>query len=150
MNFSQERYARMVKRASPDSSLLKNCMAAFFTGGLICAVGQGMTELYQSFFNLSLQDARCATSITLVALSAILTGLSLYDNIARFAGAGTLVPITGFANAVVAPAIEFKSEGLVMGLGAKLFVIAGPVIVYGTAASVLYGLILYMVRAFSG
>ncbi len=143
MNLSQEQYARMVQQASPPSSLVKDCFFAFLVGGLICTIGQALTDSYQAFLGLSLQDARCFTSITLVALSAILTALSLYDNIARFAGAGTLVPITGFANAVVAPAIEFKSEGMVMGLGAKMFIIAGPVIVYGTACSILYGLVLY-------
>lgn len=143
MNLTQKQYARMVQQASPQSSLVKDCFFAFLVGGLICVIGQALTDSYQTFFGLSLSDARCFTSITLVALSAILTAFSLYDNIARFAGAGTLVPITGFANAVVAPAIEFKSEGLVMGLGAKMFVIAGPVIVYGTVCSILYGLVLY-------
>ncbi len=146
MNLSQEQYARMVQRVSPKSSLVKDCLCAFAVGGLICVIGQLLTDTYQLTWGLSLPDARCFTGITLVAISALLTALGLYDNIARLAGAGTLVPITGFANAVVAPAIEFKTEGLVMGLGAKMFIIAGPVIVYGTVAATLYGLILYAFR----
>ena len=110
-------------------------------GGLICALGQLILNGYTAL-GLSEQDAAAATSVSLVFLSAVLTGLSVYDDIAKFAGAGTLVPITGFANAVVSPAIEFKAEGFVTGMAAKMFLIAGPVIVYGTAASVIYGLIL--------
>lgn len=146
MELSQEQYARMVQQASPSSSFAKDCFFAFLTGGLICTIGQVLTNIYQFTLGLSLPDARCFTSITLVATAAILTVLSLYDNIAKFAGAGTLVPITGFANAIVAPAIEFKSEGLIMGLGAKMFVIAGPVIVFGTVSSILYGLLLYFTQ----
>ncbi len=149
MNISQNEYANMVDRASPKSKILKDCIGAFTVGGFICIVGQALTDTYQYALGMELKDARCLTSISLVFLSALFTALSWYDNIAKFAGAGTLVPITGFANAVVSPAIEFKSEGFVGGLGAKMFIIAGPVIVYGTAASVLYGLILCTVRTLS-
>ncbi len=148
MNITQKKYQKMVDKASPSSTSLKNCLNAFWVGGLICTIGQGLTDLYQYQLGMELKDARCFTSITLVLISAVLTSLSLYDNIAKFAGAGTLVPITGFANSVVAPAIEFKSEGFVTGLGAKMFIIAGPVIVYGTVSSMIYGLILCTVRTF--
>lgn len=141
MNISQKEYASMVSKASPKSSLLKDCLSAFAVGGLICTVGQALTEMYLAI-GLRLDDARCLTSVSLVFIAALLTMLSWYDNIAKFAGAGTLVPITGFANAVVSPAMEFKTEGLITGLGAKMFVIAGPVIVFGTVSSVIYGLIL--------
>ena len=132
----------MLCKASPASSSVKNCLLAFLSGGLICTSGQGLTDLYRYFAGAELKDARCMTSITLIAAAAILTAAGLYDNIAKHAGAGTLVPITGFANSVVSPAIEFKTEGLVTGLGAKMFVIAGPVIVFGAAASMIYGFIL--------
>lgn len=132
----------MVNRVLPKSTIFKDCVGAFAVGGFICTVGQALTDTFQYALGFEIKDARCLTSITLVFLSALFTALSWYDNIAKFAGAGTLVPITGFANAVVSPAIEFKSEGFVGGLGAKMFIIAGPVIVYGIVASVLYGIIL--------
>ena len=141
MNLSQQEYSFMVGKASPKSTVVKDCIGAFTAGGFICLVGQVLTDTYQYTLGMDLKDARCLTSISLVFLSALLTALSWYDNIAKWAGAGTLVPITGFANAVVSPAIEFKSEGYVSGLGAKMFLIAGPVIVYGTVASMLYGFI---------
>ena len=141
MNMSKKEYNRYVARLAQKSPLGKDLLRSFLVGGLICVIGQlilnGVTAL-----DLSEQDAAAATSVSLVFLSAVLTGLSVYDDIAKFAGAGTLVPITGFANAVVSPAIEFKAEGFVTGMAAKMFIIAGPVIVYGTVASVLYGLIL--------
>lgn len=118
---------------------------AFFIGGAICAIGQAVLNFYLSL-GLSTPFASTACSITLVALSALLTGLGVYDNIAKFGGGGTLVPITGFANAVVSPAMEYKSEGFVLGLGVKIFTIAGPVIVYGTLASVAYGIIYYIMN----
>ena len=123
------------------SPLGKDLLRSFLVGGLICVIGQLILNGFTAL-DLSEQDAAAATSVSLVFLSAVLTGLSVYDDIAKFAGAGTLVPITGFANAVVSPAIEFKAEGFVTGMAAKMFIIAGPVIVYGTVASVLYGLIL--------
>ena len=138
----------MVEKASPPSSSVRNCLLAFISGGLICMTGQGLTDLYRYVSGFELKDARCLTSITLIFAAAVLTAAGLFDNIAKHAGAGTLVPITGFANSVVSPAIEFKSEGFVTGLGAKMFVIAGPVIVYGTAASMLYGFILCIAASF--
>lgn len=141
MNMSKKEYNRYVARLSGMSPTGKNLLNAFWVGGLICALGQLILNGYTAL-GLSEQDAAAATSVSLVFLSAVLTGLSVYDDIAKFAGAGTLVPITGFANAVVSPAIEFKAEGFVTGMAAKMFLIAGPVIVYGTAASVIYGLIL--------
>ena len=134
----------MVKDASPNSKVAQNCMWAFFTGGSICLVGQILIEVYTTAMHFSLGDARQMASITLVGLSALLTAAGWYNRLARRAGAGTLVPITGFANAVVSPAIEFKAEGFVTGVASKMFIIAGPVIVYGTLASVVYGVILYV------
>ena len=128
----------MTSLASPDSKTALNCLKAFLVGGLICSLGQALTNLYL-LLNLSLTDARTLTSVSLVFLGGLLTSIGIYDNIAKHAGAGTLVPITGFANSIVAPAIEFKSEGFVLGLGAKMFVIAGPVLVYGITASVVFG-----------
>lgn len=141
MNMSKKEYNRYVARLAQKSPLGKDLLRSFLVGGLICAIGQLILNGFTAL-DLSEQDAAAATSVSLVFLSAVLTGLSVYDDIAKFAGAGTLVPITGFANAVVSPAIEFKAEGFVTGMAAKMFIIAGPVIVYGTAASVLYGLIL--------
>ena len=140
---TNEEYGKLVKDMSPKSPIVKDCFNAFWIGGLICAIGQVFLNFYTAR-GLNETDAGTATSITLVAISALLTGLSLYDNIAKYAGAGTLVPITGFANAISAPAIEFKTEGWVLGLGAKMFTIAGPVIVYGTVASVVYGFIYWI------
>ena len=141
MNMSKKEYNRYVARLAQKSPLGKDLLRSFLVGGLICVIGQLILNGFTAL-DLSEQDAAAATSVSLVFLSAVLTGLSVYDDIAKFAGAGTLVPITGFANAVVSPAIEFKAEGLVTGMAAKMFIIAGPVIVYGTVASVLYGLIL--------
>ena len=141
MNMSKKEYNRYVARLAQKSPLGKDLLRSFLVGGLICVIGQLILNGFTALA-LSEQDAAAATSVSLVFLSAVLTGLSVYDDIAKFAGAGTLVPITGFANAVVSPAIEFKAEGFVTGMAAKMFIIAGPVIVYGTVASVLYGLIL--------
>ena len=140
-------YGKLVKSMAPKSPLLKDCLNAFWIGGLICAVGQLLINGYTAL-GLEKTDASTAASMTLVALSALLTGLSLYDDIAKHAGAGTLVPITGFANSVAAPAVEFKTEGFVLGVGAKMFTIAGPVIVYGVSASVVYGLIYWITTLF--
>ena len=142
MNVSKQQYSTMVKKISPNSKSWIDIPKAFVIGGIICCIGQGLTDLYG---NAGFDDKTAAawTSVTLVFLSALLTGLGLYEKIAKHGGAGTLVPITGFANAVVSPAPEFKAEGFVLGVGAKIFAIAGPVILYGTAASVLYGLIYY-------
>ncbi len=144
---TEKEYDRLVKKLSPPSPIWKDCIWAFLVGGLICALGQFFMNRY-SDWGLNKTNAGTATSMTLVALSALLTGLSLYDNIAKYAGAGTLVPITGFANAIAAPAIEFKTEGFILGVGAKMFTIAGPVIVYGVSASVVYGLIFWITTLF--
>ena len=141
MNMTPKEYNRYVARLAKKSPLGKDLLNSFLIGGLICVVGQLILNGYTAL-ELSEQDAAAATSVSLVFLSAVLTTLSVYDDLAKIAGAGTLVPITGFANAVVSPAIEFKAEGFVTGMAAKMFIIAGPVIVYGTVASVLYGVIL--------
>ena len=141
MNMTPKEYNRYVARLAKKSPLGKDLLNSFLIGGLICVVGQLILNGYTAL-ELSEQDAAAATSVSLVFLSAVLTALSVYDDLAKIAGAGTLVPLTGFANAVVSPAIEFKAEGFVTGMAAKMFIIAGPVIVYGTVASVLYGVIL--------
>ena len=140
---TEKQYGELVKEMSPKSPMWRDCLNAFLIGGLICTLGQFFMNCYAKW-GLEKQDAGTAASMTLVALSALLTGLSVYDDIAKHAGAGTLVPITGFANSIAAPAVEFKTEGLVLGTAAKMFTIAGPVIVYGLAASVVYGLIYWL------
>lgn len=142
MKLTKEEYAEMLGSQSPPSNLLLDMVWAFVVGGLICTIGQAVSEFYKSR-GLDQTAVSAATAITLVFLGGLLTALHLYDKIAKKAGAGTLVPITGFSNAIVSPAMEFKSEGFVLGLGAKLFAIAGPVLVYGISASVIYGLILF-------
>jgi len=137
---TEKQYGQLVVELNPKSPILRDCVNAFWIGGLICALGQGFVNLYQ-FWGLEADAAALAGSLSLIVLSALLTGLSLYDNIAKHAGAGTLVPITGFANSISAPAVEFKTEGFILGVGSKIFTIAGPVIVYGLTASVVYGLI---------
>ena len=140
---TEKQYGALVARMAPKSPMWRDCLNAFWIGGLICVVGQIFMNCYGAW-GLEKQDAGTAASMTRVALSALLTGLSVYDDIAKHAGAGTLVPITGFANAIAAPAVEFKTEGFVLGVGAKMFTIAGPVIVYGLAASVVYGFIYWL------
>ena len=140
---TEKQYARLVQELATKSPLWKDCLKAFVIGGAICALGQGIMNVYL-WLGLDKENAGTAMSMTLVALSAALTGLSLYDDIAKHAGAGTLVPITGFANSIAAPAVEFQTEGFVLGVGAKMFTIAGPVIVYGVSASVVYGLIYWI------
>ena len=144
---TEKEYARLVKEMSPKSPIWRDCLNAFWIGGLICTLGQLIMNGYMAW-GIDKEAAGTAMSMTLVALSALLTGLSLYDDIAKHAGAGTLVPITGFANAVAAPALEFKTEGFILGVGAKMFTIAGPVIVYGVSASVVYGLIYWITTLF--
>ena len=144
---TQREYGKIVQDMAPKSPIVKDCINAFWIGGLICTIGQLIMNGY-SALGLDKTDAGTATSMSLVFLSALLTGLSLYDNIAKHAGAGTLVPITGFANSIAAPAIEFKTEGFILGVGAKMFTIAGPVIVYGVSASVVYGLIYWITTLF--
>ncbi|MBQ8389837.1 MAG: stage V sporulation protein AC [Oscillibacter sp.] len=140
---SPKEYQDYVKQKSPKSPIVKDTLFAFCIGGAICVLGQAIQNGWMSA-GLGKEDAGPATAITLVFISALLTGLNLYNKIARFGGAGTLVPITGFANSVVSPAIDFKSEGFVTGMAAKMFQIAGPVIVFGTLASFLYGVILML------
>ena len=137
---TEKEYQALAEEMAPKSPMGKDCFNAFWIGGLICTVGQVFLNFYKNL-GLDQDAAGTAMSMTLVAISALLTGLSLYDNIAKYAGAGTLVPITGFANSIAAPAVEFKTEGFILGVGAMMFTIAGPVIVYGLAASVVYGLI---------
>ena len=144
---TQKQYAKLVQQISPTSPVGKDCLMAFLVGGLICLLGQCCITLYTSL-GLPKEEAGTAASMSLVALSALLTGLSLYDDLANAAGAGTLVPITGFANAISAPAVEFKTEGFILGVGAKMFTIAGPVIVYGLSASVVYGLVYWLSTLF--
>lgn len=143
---NDKQYARLVKDKSPKSPIMKDCLFAFASGGLICALGQFLLNRYTGL-GLEKQDAAAWVSITLVGLSALLTGLSVYDDIAKYAGAGTLVPITGFSNAVAASAVEFQTEGFILGVGAKMFTIAGPVIVYGLSASAVYGVIYWLSTA---
>lgn len=142
---SNQEYNKYVENLSPKSKTWCNCLKAFAVGGLICTIGQVLLNFYGgNLVGLDKEMAGTATSVSLILLSAILTGFSVYDDIAKHAGAGTLVPITGFANAVVSPAMEFKSEGWILGVGAKMFIIAGPVIVYGILASVAYGLVYWI------
>ncbi len=140
---TEKEYTKIAADLAPKSPIWKDCFHAFWIGGLICLLGQLILNGYMAL-DLPKEDASTATSMTLVALSALLTGLSLYDDIAKHAGAGTLVPITGFANAIAAPAVEFQTEGFVLGVAAKMFTIAGPVIVYGLSAGVLYGVIYWL------
>lgn len=140
---TEKEYKKLVDELSPKSPIWKDCLNAFWIGGLICVLGQAILNGYESL-GLGKDAAFTATSMTLVVLAALLTGLSLYDNIAKHAGAGTLVPITGFSNAIASSAVEFKTEGFILGVGAKIFSIAGPVIVYGLASSSLYGLIYWL------
>ncbi len=147
MSFTNKQYSEMTDKASPPSSILKNCICAFLVGGAICLLGQVLNTLFVSA-GIETETAKTLSTISLVFLSALSTACRFYDNIARHAGAGTLVPITGFSNAIVSPAMEFKSEGLVIGTGVKMFNIAGPVIVYGTTASVIYGIILWIIGMF--
>lgn len=143
INLSKAQYSEMYKEASKGAKWWVTIPKAFLFGGLICVIGQSLMDMYL-YLGLSKDNASMSVSITLIFLSALLTGLGWYDRIAKHAGAGTLVPITGFANSVAAPALEFKTEGYILGLGAKIFIISGPVILYGTLASVLYGLIYYL------
>lgn len=142
-----QEYGKMAHQAAPKSPFAKNFAKAYLIGGLICTLGQSLMMLYE-YFGLKQETAAACASISLVFLSVLLTAFNLYDKIAKHAGAGTLVPITGFANSVCAPALEFKSEGWILGVGARMFSIAGPVIVYGTAASIVYGLILYLFKLY--
>ena len=147
MRPSNKEYNRMTKKLSPKSSKIKDFLMAYIVGGIICVLGQLFMELYTSL-DLPEKAVKMAVPVTLIFIAALLTGLKIFNKIAKFACAGTLVPITGFANAVVSPAIEFRNEGFVLGVGAKMFTIAGPVIVYGTVASVVYGIIYWITTLF--
>ena len=141
----KQQYSEMVKKASPNSPIFMDCIRAFVSGGIICTIGQLLLNLYTAM-DISEKNAALWVSITLIGLSALLTALGIYEKLGKFCGAGTIVPITGFANSVVSPAIEFKKEGMVFGMAAKMFIVAGPVIVYGTLTSMLVGLIYYFVK----
>ena len=145
MDMTPKEYRQYVKEKAPKSPIVKDTIFAFVIGGIICVIGQAIMNGYLAA-GLNKEDAGTATSCTLVLISALLTGLNLYNKLGRFGGAGTLVPITGFANAVVSPAIDFKSEGFITGMAAKMFTVAGPVIVFGTLSSVVYGVILMLMK----
>ena len=145
MKMTKQEYARYVKEMSPNSPFWKDVLMAFLIGGLICTVGQAVLNGFTAM-GLDETNAGTATSVVMVFLSAVFTGLSLYDNLAKHAGAGTLVPITGFANSVASPALEFKTEGVILGTCVKMFTIAGPVLVFGITASILYGLFLWAIQ----
>lgn len=147
MDMSNQEYNKYVSERAQSSPIWKDMLWAFLVGGAICCGGQVLSNLYQSW-GASKDDAGTWVSVTLVFLAALLTGLGVFDDIAKRAGAGTLVPITGFANAMVSPALEFKSEGFITGTGVKLFTVAGPVLAYGISASVVYGIILYIIGLF--
>jgi len=142
---TKKEYDRMVKKASPNSHMALNCAKAFVTGGIICTIGQLIMSIFENG-GVSKDDTAVYTLVILIFAGAVLTGFSLYDRIGEFGGAGSVVPITGFANSVAAPAIEFKKEGFIFGVGAKIFVIAGPVIVYGTLTSVVVGTVYYIIK----
>ena len=147
MDMTPKAYQEYVKAKAPKSPIVRDCLRAFLGGGLICTLGQAIQNGWLAA-GLTKDDAGAATACCLVLLSAVLTGLNLYNNIGRFGGAGSLVPITGFANSVVSPAIDFKAEGFITGMAAKIFQIAGPVIVFGSLASVIYGVILMLLQSF--
>ena len=147
MKITVKEYKELVKKQSPNSPHLKNFIWAFLVGGIICSMSEVLFIIFTKL-NIEEENARLLASITLIFEAAILTGLGVFDNIAKRAGAGTLVPITGFANSVVSPAIEYKKEGFILGVGANMFKIAGPVIVYGTVASVIYGVIYWITTCF--
>ena len=144
---TKKEYQKMTEQKSPNSPLFKNMIWAFLVGGAICTIGQVILNIFK-YYGLDELDASSATSVTLIFLGALFTGLKIYDNLAKHAGAGTLVPITGFANSIVSPALEYKSEGFILGMSAKMFTIAGPVLVFGISASILYGLLLWIFRLY--
>ncbi|MBO5109589.1 MAG: stage V sporulation protein AC [Clostridia bacterium] len=144
MNIDKKEYRKYAEARAQKSPILKNCLCAFLVGGAICTLGQILTEVYASL-GAEKETAGTLTSLSLIFFAALLTGLGVFDNVAKFAGAGTLVPITGFANSVVAPAIDTKSEGFILGVGAKIFIISGPVILYGIFSGAVYGVIYWLV-----
>ena len=146
MKYSKKEYQEYLKKKSPDSNIIKDTFLAFLIGGGICVIGQAIFDLYNILLGISEDTSRILVSVTMIFLGAFLTGIDVYGKLAKYAGGGTLVPITGFANAIVSPAMEFKKEGLVLGLAAKMFVIAGPVLVYGITASAIAGVIYFLLR----
>lgn len=147
MNIDKKEYRKYAEGRAQKSPILKNCLCAFLIGGAICTLGQALTDLYL-YLGADKETSGTLTSISLIFLAALLTGLGIFDDIAKIAGAGTLVPITGFANSVVAPAIDTKSEGYILGVGAKIFIISGPVILYGIFSGAVYGVIYWIVGLF--
>jgi len=145
INITPEEYQELAKKMTPKPTILKNIILAFLVGGLICAFGQLCINIFVQL-GLAREDASTATTAFLILLGALLTGLGIYDEIGKYAGAGSIVPVTGFANSIVSPALEFKREGYVMGVGAKLFTVAGPVLVYGITSSIVIGIIAYFLR----
>ena len=145
---TKETYKQYADSRAPRSPVAKDCTRAFLVGGLVCCIGQALTDIYTKLCGMEKQDAGTLTAATLVLVAAILTGFGVFDRIAKFAGAGTLVPITGFANSVVSTAIDAKSEGLILGVGAKVFSVAGPVLLYGTLAGTAYGVIYWITTLF--
>ena len=148
MNIEKKTYKKYASAHAPTSPIIKDCTMAFLIGGLICAVGQGLLLLYRDALGISQKDAGTLVSVTLIFVAALLSGLGLFEKIAKRAGGGTLVPITGFANSVVSPAIDSKAEGLVLGVGAKIFTVAGPVLLYGTLAGAIWGVIYWVTTLF--
>ena len=148
MNMQKETYRRFADAHAPHSSMLKNCLLAFLGGGTICCIAQALVDIYQAFLRLPKEDAGTLASVTLILLSVLLTGCGVFDKIAKHVGAGTLVPITGFANSVVSPAIDSHAEGLILGVGAKIFTVAGPVLLYATRAGWVYGVIYWIISLF--
>ncbi len=142
--YTQEEYLNYVQKKSPNSNLFKNVLIAFVVGGAICVVGQCFSDFYEKVLGLSEETVKTAVPVTMIFLGALFTGLNLYNKLAKYAGGGTLVPITGFANAIVSPAMEFKKEGFILGVAAKMFTIAGPVLVYGICSSVIIGLLYFL------
>ena len=148
MNMDKKQYKRFASAHAPRSPIIKDCTLAFLVGGAICAIAQVITNLYSTIPELSKDDAGTLTSVTLIFIAVLLTGIGVFDNIAKFAGAGTLVPITGFANSVASPAIDSRSEGYILGVGAKIFTVCGPVLLYGTLAGAVWGVIYWLTLAF--
>ncbi len=148
MNMDKKQYKKYATAHAPRSPILKNCTKAFLVGGLICTLGEALTDLYILIPNVTEKNAALFASLTLIFAAVLLTGIGVFDNIAKHAGAGTLVPITGFANSVASPAIDSRAEGYVLGVGAKIFTVCGPVILYGTLAGCIYGVIYYFCGMF--
>ncbi len=148
MKYNKKQYSDYVEKKAEKSPIIKDVIMAFIIGGLICVIGQAFSDLYKSGLGLNKDMTKSAVCITMIFLGALLTGLNIYNKLAKHAGAGTIVPITGFANAIVSPAMEFRREGLILGLASKMFVVAGPVMVYGISSSVIVGLIYYIIQLF--